>query len=150
MAIVRWQPFGISPTFDKMRQRLNKMLYSDFFDFFDEETEMVQWKPVVDIKETDSAIIINAEVPGIKESDIDIKLEDNVLTLKGKRESNSEEKNEKYHKVERFYGEFYRSFNIPTNIDAEKIEAKLKDGVLSINLPKTESAKPKQIKISNE
>jgi HSP20 family protein len=105
------------------------------------------WAPVVDIYETDEKMVIKAELPGLKKEDIDIEVRDNTLTLKGERKFEKEIKQENYHRVERAYGSFQRSFTLPSTVKQEAIEATFKDGILEISLPKAEEAKPKQVKI---
>jgi HSP20 family protein len=102
----------------------------------------------VDIYEKDGNIILKAEIPGVDAKDVDIRVEDNVLTLKGERKFDNEVNRDKYHRVERTYGAFSRSFTLPTVVDVEKIKAEARDGVLRVILPKKEEAKPKQISIS--
>ncbi|MBI4472281.1 MAG: Hsp20/alpha crystallin family protein, partial [Acidobacteria bacterium] len=105
------------------------------------------WSPAVDIFETEGEIVVKAELPGMGRKDITLNLENNVLTLRGERRFEKETKEENYHRIERSYGGFSRSFSIPSMVDEEKIRADYKDGVLSIVLPKKEQAKPKQIRI---
>lgn len=104
--------------------------------------------PPVDIYEDEQKIVLKLEVPGLKDSDLDIQLENNLLTVKGERKFESEEKEENFHRIERRYGSFYRSFTIPTTVDPESVKASYDAGVLSINLDKRAEAKPKQIKVS--
>jgi len=114
----------------------------------DEPAATTSWSPAVDIFETETDIVVKAEVPGMERKDITLNLEKNVLTLRGERRFEKETKDENYHRIERSYGGFSRSFSIPATVDDEKIRADYKDGVLKILLPKKEQAKPKQIKIS--
>jgi HSP20 family protein len=106
------------------------------------------WAPAVDIYEQDGNIVLKAELPGVDSKDVDIRLENNVLTLSGERKLDTEVKRENYHRVERSYGSFTRSFTLPTVVDQEKIKADYQDGVLRVTLPKREEAKPKQISIA--
>lgn len=103
----------------------------------------------MDIYENDTEIVVKAEVPGLDQKDIELNLENNVLTLKGKREFEKEAKDENYHRIERAYGGFSRSFSIPAVVAESKIRADYKEGVLTILLPKTQKAMPKQIKIES-
>jgi len=114
----------------------------------DEPASTTTWSPAVDIFETEGEIIVKAELPGMDRKDIALNLEKNVLTLKGERRFEKEAKEENYHRIERSYGGFSRSFSIPATVDDDKIRADYKDGVLTIALPKKEQAKPKQIRIS--
>ena len=106
------------------------------------------WAPAVDIYEQDNNIVLKAELPGVDPKDVDIRLENNTLTLRGERKFDDEVKKENYHRVERAYGAFTRSFTLPTVVDQGSIKAEFKDGVLRVTLPKREEAKPKQIQIS--
>ena len=107
-----------------------------------------QWAPSVDIFEHEGNLVLRAELPGIEPKDVDVHVENNVLTLRGERKFESEVKREKYHRVERAYGTFSRSFTLPSVVDTEKIKAEYKDGVLQVTLPQREEAKPKQIQVS--
>jgi HSP20 family protein len=104
--------------------------------------------PALDVYEDKDNIIVKADLPGLTKDDIEISLQDNVLTLRGEKKRDSEVKEENYYRLERSYGTFNRSFELPTSVDASKIEATFKNGVLQITLPKTEEAKPKKIKIN--
>jgi HSP20 family protein len=105
------------------------------------------FSPAVDIKETQGEYMVTAEVPGIKKEDIHIEVADNLLTIKGERKFEKEEKNESYHRVERSYGTFSRAFTLPTSVKADGIEAKFHDGLLTIRIPKAEEKVPKKIEI---
>ena len=105
------------------------------------------WAPRVDIRETDDALLVQAELPGIAKEDITLEIKDGVLTLSGERRYEKDVKEEHVHRVERMYGQFSRSFSLPRNVDADKVDAQMKDGVLQVRLPKLESAKPKAIAI---
>lgn len=105
------------------------------------------WAPAVDIYENDGELVVEAELPGLEKGDIKVNVEDGVLTLKGERKLSEETKEEDYHRVERAYGTFTRSFTLPDTVDAEKISAKHKDGVLRVSLPKKPEAKPKVVDV---
>jgi HSP20 family protein len=113
----------------------------------DEPAATTTWSPAVDIFETEGEIVVKAELPGMDRKDITLNLERNVLTLKGERRFEKEAKDDNYHRIERSYGGFSRTFSIPATVDEEKIHAEYKEGVLKIVLPKKEQAKPKQIRI---
>ncbi|MDH5706516.1 MAG: Hsp20/alpha crystallin family protein, partial [Candidatus Aminicenantes bacterium] len=117
MAIIRWDPFRDLVT---LRERMNR-LFEDAFTSRGEEKDMVasSWSPSVGIYETENEIVLTAEVPGVDEKNIEIKLEDNTLALKGERNFEKETKEENYHRIERAYGSFYRSFTLPRNIDQD-------------------------------
>jgi HSP20 family protein len=106
------------------------------------------WTPAVDLYETAEALVLKAELPGFSKEDVHIELKDNTLTLKGERKREFDVKEEQFHRVERAYGAFQRSFALPALVDADKAEATFKDGVLELRLPKTEEAKAKRIAIT--
>jgi len=149
MAIVRWEPFR---DLVAVQDRLNRI----FDDTFrgnprgsDEDWALGgQWAPSVDIFEHEGNLVLKAELPGVDPKDVDVRVENNVLTLRGERKFETEVKKEKYHRVERAYGTFSRSFTLPNVVDTEKIKADYKDGVLQVTLPQREEAKPKQIQVS--
>ena len=107
------------------------------------------WAPAVDVSENGENFVVHAELPGIKQEDIDIELENNVLTLKGQRKFERKDEKENYHFVERSYGSFYRSFTLPRNVDPNGIQASFTDGVLTISIPKAEEAKPRKVQIGS-
>jgi HSP20 family protein len=144
MALVRWDP--VRQLAGMEIDRLNRM-----FDEFYGESFGRGWVPPVDIYETDDhAVVLKAELPEMKREDISVTFENNVLTLKGERKFDNDAKRENFHRTERFYGSFSRSFTLPATIDATKISASYKDGVLTIRLPQREEAKPKQIAVNAE
>jgi HSP20 family protein len=108
---------------------------------------MKAWVPLCDIYETDKEMVIKFELPEIRKEDVEVKLEQHVLTIRGERKFEEKTDRENYHRIERRYGEFTRSFNIPLYVDAAKINAEFKDGVLAVTLPKNEEARPKQINV---
>jgi HSP20 family protein len=149
MAIVRWEPFR---DLVAVQDRLNR-IFDDTFRGNPRGTEEDwalggQWAPSVDIFEHEGNLVLRAELPGIEPKDVDVHVENNVLTLRGERKFESEVKREKYHRVERAYGTFSRSFTLPNVVDTEKIKAEYKDGMLQVTLPQREEAKPKQIQVA--
>jgi HSP20 family protein len=108
----------------------------------------MEWEPAIDVIERDDRFVVKAELPGMKEKDIDVSVVGNRLVLRGERKAESEVKKEDYYYSERSYGSFARSIDIPSDVDARKIEANYDDGVLEINLPKTPGIKPKKVSIS--
>lgn len=108
------------------------------------------WAPRVDIAETDKAFEIKAEIPEVNKEDVKVTVHNGVLTIQGERRQEKEEKGKKFHRVERYYGSFTRSFTLPDNVDETKISASFKDGVLNIQIQKTEEAKPKSIEVKVE
>ena len=105
------------------------------------------WTPDVDIYETENELVLKADLPDVKLEDIDVRVENQVLTLKGERRFEKEETNKGYHRIERSYGLFTRSFAIPPTVEADKVSADYKNGVLTVALPKKEAAKPRQVKV---
>jgi HSP20 family protein len=146
MAIVRWNPARNILGLD------NEMglLLGDFFgvDKRGEETEFIRWAPRVDIVEQDGGYELVADLPGLKKEDIKIEIQDNMLTLRGEKKLEEEKKDKNYRLCERYYGEFVRTFTLPENINRDGIVAEFKDGVLKLDIPKTEKAKPKQIEVT--
>jgi HSP20 family protein len=114
---------------------------------FTEENALVAWTPSCDIYETEKAIVLKVELPGIKKENVAVSIESNVLTIHGERKFEGETKRENYYRVERNYGEFFRSFTLPNYVDPTKILAEFKEGLLEVTLPKREEAKPKQVQI---
>ena len=145
MPIVRWEPFRDLLT----TQREFDRLFKEAFSPMSGETEVStrSWAPPVDIYETEDAIVLKAELPGIDPKDVEVRVEDNTLYLKGERNYEKEVKEQNYHRIERSYGSFARSFTLPNSISAEKVKAEYKDGLLTLTMPKREEAKPKTIKI---
>jgi HSP20 family protein len=132
MAIVRWNP------------------YREMNNFFEREmpAATTSWSPSVDILENENELVVKAELPGMELKDINVTFENNILTIKGERRFEHETKKEDYHRVEREYGSFSRSFALPTFVDEAKIKADYKDGMLNIVLPKREAVKPRGIKVN--
>lgn len=113
-----------------------------------EALTVTEWAPLVDIVEDDTQYVIKAELPGLQKEAIKVGVQDDVLTISGERQYEKEEKDKKFHRVERAHGSFARSFTIPQNSDGEKVSAEFKDGMLQVHLPKTETVKPKQIEVA--
>jgi HSP20 family protein len=145
MAIIRWDPFRDLIT---IREKMNR-LFEDAVTSRGEEKDMMSssWSPSVDIFETENELVLTAEVPGIDEKDIEIKLEDNTLILKGERKFEKETKEENYHRIERAYGSFYRSFTLPPYINQDIISAEHQNGILKVIMPKQPELKPRNVKI---
>ncbi len=146
MAVIRWDPFR---DLNLLQDRMNRLFEDAGRNWRgDEPAATTTWSPAVDIFETEGEIVVKAELPGMERKDIALNLEKNVLTLKGERRFEKEAKDDNYHRIERSYGAFSRSFAIPATVDDEHISAEYKEGVLKIALPKKEQAKPKQIRIA--
>lgn len=134
-------------------------IHNDINRFFDQwyrpvryraDGENLDWAPVVDILEADEHVEIRAEIPGLSEKDVQVSVTDDVLTLKGEKTQETEDKDQKYHRVERSYGRFQRSFTLPANLDPEDIKAKFTHGVLTVSIPKVKEVEPKEVQISVE
>lgn len=139
-----WRDFG------SLQERINRMFDDTIRTLYPqggEELERGTWIPAVDINETEDGYVVKADLPGMKKEDIQIDLKNNTLTLKGEKKFEEKVSKDNYVRTERTYGTFVRSFTLPHNVDAEKIRASYKDGVLELTLPKKEEAKPKQIKV---
>lgn len=148
MTIVRFKPYTDMGTLRNSMDRFMDRFFADFARPTEGEDFTGQtFTPAVDIKETPQEFLVTAEVPGIKKEDIHIEVADNLLALKGERRFEQEEKNESYHRVERSFGAFSRSFTLPTSVKTEAIEAKFHDGLLTVRIPKAEEKVPKKIEI---
>ena len=162
-ALTRWDHFRelddlqkrLSTLFGRAPVKTNKRL-STLFGWAPVKTNgeqqealtVTEWAPLVDIVEDDTQYVIKAELPGLKKEEIKVGVQDDVLTISGERQYEKEEKDKKFHRVERAHGSFARSFTIPQNSDGEKVSAEFKDGILQVHLPKTETVKPKQIEVA--
>lgn len=146
MAIVRWEPFrDLLTTQDRFNRLFNDTLGNLFGS---EQLGEKAWTPVVDIYETDHDLVLKAELPGVDPKDLELRVEDGTLYLKGERKHESELKEENYRRIERSYGTFTRTFTLPNTVNTEAIKADYKDGVLTLTMAKREEAKPKAIKIN--
>jgi len=146
MALVKYNPLR---ELRGMQEQMNRLLNLSWnHDLTGEDLKEGLWQPAVDIFETADAIVIKAELPDVDQKDIEVRIEDNTLTLKGERKHEGEEvKKENYHRIERYFGSFQRSFSLPANIQQDNVSASCDKGVLTITLPKKEETKPKQIKV---
>jgi HSP20 family protein len=144
MVVTRWDPFR---ELASLQNRVNT-LFQDYGRGQDELTATSSFVPAVDVYEDEHKVTLKLEVPGISEDDLDIRLENNTLTVRGERKFEEEEKEENFHRIERRYGSFARSFTLPNTLDTENVQAKYEDGVLRIELAKRAEAKPKQIKVN--
>jgi len=144
MAIVKYNPFKELRT---MQDQMNRMLDMAWNREFGEELKEGVWQPPVDIYEDEQSVVIKAEVPDVDQKDIEVRIENNTLTLKGERKHSSEIKKENYYRVERYFGQFQRSFSLPQSINQDKVQATCERGILTITLPKREEVKPKQISV---
>jgi HSP20 family protein len=147
MSFIRWEPFG------DVDALFNRLVPSSFGNWsrlaLGGNDRKLEWSPSADISETDKEYVIRAELPAVKKEDVQVTYDDGVITIKGERKQQKDEKNEKFHRVESFYGSFERSFSLPDNANAETIRCESKDGILTVHIPKTETPKnsPKQITV---
>lgn len=148
MALVRRRPMTDLMGF---QEDINK-LFDDFFHRMPSRTGLLEgaWNPTVDIAETDDEVTVKVELPGVPQDNVKVSITDNVLTIKGEKKQESEEKQQNYHKTECCYGAFHRAFTLPTTVQSESTKASFKDGVLKVTIPKTEEVKPKDIAIEVE
>lgn len=149
MALVRWEPMRELTTLQGEMNRL-------FNTFFDEgengQTRQAgrRWVPAVDLFEREDSLVLKADLPGLSEDDVKIEMHDNVLTISGERQADFENKQNGYYRVERAFGGFSRSLTLPDGVDADKISASFRNGVLEVTIPKPEQRKPRRIEISSE
>jgi HSP20 family protein len=144
--IARWDPFR---EFSTLQDRMNRLFRESYGpEGRDESLTTSQFAPPVDVYEDEHNVVLKVEVPGIDEKDIDVRVENNVLTVHGERKVEKEEKEENFRRVERQYGNFTRTFTLPSTVDAERIQADYDKGILKIVLPKKAEAKPKSIKVN--
>lgn len=143
--ITRWEPFrGLSTLQDQMNRLFEDTLLRGRSD----ESALTTWAPAVDIYETENALVVKADLPDVNEKDLDIQVENNILTIRGERKFERDVKEDNYLRVERAYGSFTRSFSLGNTVNTEAIKAEYRDGVLTLTIPKREEAKPKQVKVS--
>jgi HSP20 family protein len=143
--LTRWDPFR---EFTTLQDRMNRLFRDSYSEAGNEALATTTFAPAVDVYEDEHNVTLKIEVPGIEERDIDVRVENNVLTVSGERKFEKEEKEENYRRVERQYGSFTRSFTLPNTVDAESISANYEKGILKIKLAKKAEAKPKQIKVN--
>jgi HSP20 family protein len=141
--ISRFEPFrGVS----SLQDQINR-LFHEAFDGSSGEANLTSWAPPVDIYETAQELVVKADLPDVKPADLDIRVENNILTIRGERKFEKQVNEDNYLRVERSYGSFSRSFSLANTVNTEAIKADYKDGVLTLSVPKREEAKPKQIKV---
>jgi HSP20 family protein len=141
MSLLRYDPFAF--TFPVVGMRFFDNAAKRVFS----EPQTRSWSPTVDILETENELVLKADLPEVPLKDIDLQIEDGTLTIQGSRKFESKQDTHNYHRVERSYGAFRRSFNVPDSVDSENVKAEYKDGVLTVTLPKKEVAKPRTIKV---
>jgi len=145
MTLVRWNP---TRDLISIQEEMNR-IFDSFFGLTrrGEELDTIRWTPRVNIEESEDSFEITADLPGMNKDDIKVEVRDHTLTIRGERKLEEEKKNKNFHLFERCYGEFSRTFTLPENADTDKIEAEFENGVLRLNIPKVEEAKPKEIKV---
>ena len=152
MKLTRWQrpELSVWPGFDRLstlRDEIDRLFETPLTGLVRASSLLSGWSPALDMHEDKDQLVVKAELPGMEAKNIEVKLENNVLTLKGERHFEKEAKEENYHRIEREYGTFSRAFSLPTAVNEDKITAEYKDGILKVVLPKKEEVKPKPIKI---
>ncbi len=147
MSLIRWDPFADVDLF------FNRMVPGSLANFprlaLEGTGRKLDWAPSADISETDQEYLIRAELPAVKKEDVQVTFDDGMITIKGERKQQKEDKNEKYHRTESFYGSFERRFSLPDNVNSDSIRCESKDGILTVHIPKVETpkSKPKQITV---
>lgn len=143
-SITRWDPFrGLSTLQDEVNR-----LFDSTFKGNSSSSTLTAWAPAVDIYETENELVVKADLPDISEKDIDVRVENNMLTIRGERKFDQTVKEDNFLRVERAYGAFSRSFSLPNTVNTEGIQATYKNGVLQVELPKRAESKPKQVKVN--
>ncbi len=140
----RWEPFRGAST---LQDQVNR-LFGNALERSAEESSLTSWAPAVDIYETEHELVVKADVPEVDPKDLDIRVENNILTIRGERKFEKKVNEENYLRVERAYGTFSRSFSLANTVNSEAIKADYQNGVLTLTIPKREEAKPKQIKVN--
>src|SRR5712671_261480 len=142
--LTRWEPFRGATT---LQDQVNR-LFNDVLERKGEESSLTAWAPSVDIYETEHELVVKADLPDVNPQDLDIRVENNILTIRGERKFENKVNEENYLRVERSYGSFSRSFSLANSVNSEAIKADYQNGVLTLSIPKREEAKPKQIKVN--
>ena len=145
-SVIRWEPFRNANSLQEQFSRL----FDTSFPGRSSESDLTTWAPAVDIQETENELVLKADLPGIEEKDIDVRIENSTLTIRGERKFEKQVNEDNYLRVERSYGSFSRSFSLPNTINTEAIHAEYKNGVLTVQMPKRAESKPKQVKVNVE
>ena len=143
-SVIRWNRLG---NLSNLQEQVNQ-LFESAVPTRGENSALTSWAPAVDIYETENELVLKADVPDVNEKDIDIRVENNTLTVRGQRNFSQEVKEDNYLRIERTYGSFSRSFGLPSSVNTEAIKADYKNGVLTVEMPKRAESKPKQVKIN--
>jgi HSP20 family protein len=147
MNLVKWDPFV---ELEDVSKHLNR-IFGRFPARAEADREiltMADWAPTVDITETDAAYLIKGEIPGVNKEDVKVTIEDGMITMRGERRQENEEKDKKFHRIERSYGSFMRSFRVPDDVDEAAVKAEFKDGMINVTLPKSGKSKAKSVNVS--
>lgn len=151
MTLIRWNPsrdlMDVEREFSKLFNSFNRRFGFDEGNSKNEELENAVWSPLTDISENKEQYLLKMDLPGVTKSDLKLSYEDGELKISGERKQEKEDKDSKYHRIERTYGKYFRSFTLPKQIEVEKIKAEFKDGQLTVTIPKAEEAKPKELEI---
>lgn len=143
--LTRWEPFrGIS----SLQEQVNRLFEDSVLRGRSDDSALTTWAPAVDIYETENELVVKADLPDVEEKDLDVRVEDNTLTIRGERKFEKFVAEDNFLRVERAYGTFSRSFSLPHAVNAEAIKADYRNGVLNVHIPKREESKPKQIKVN--
>jgi HSP20 family protein len=145
MSITRWDPFQNLAT---LQDQVNRLFEAPLASRRAESSNLTAWAPAVDIYETENELVLKADLPDIDEKDLDVRVENNMLTIRGERKFEQKVKEDNYLRIERTYGSFSRSFGLPTTVNTEGIHAEYKNGVLTVQLPKRAESKPRQVKVN--
>lgn len=151
MTLIRWNPgrdlMDVEREFSKLFNTFNNRFGFDDAKSNSDELENAVWSPLTDISENKDQYLLKMDLPGVTKNDLKLSYEDGQLKISGERKQEKEDKDSKYHRIERTYGKYFRSFTLPKQIQAENIKAEFKDGQLTITIPKSEEAKPKELEI---
>lgn len=145
MSITRWDPFQNLAT---LQDQVNRLFENPLAGRRAENSNLTAWAPAVDIYETENELVIKADLPDINEKDLDVRVENNMLSIGGERKFEQKVKEDNYLRIERTYGSFSRSFSLPTTVNTESIQAEYNNGVLTVQLPKRAESKPRQVKVN--
>ncbi|HTX14254.1 MAG TPA: Hsp20/alpha crystallin family protein [Candidatus Baltobacteraceae bacterium] len=145
MSITRWDPFQNLAT---LQDQVNRLFEAPYAGRRTDSSNLTTWAPAVDIYETENELVVKADLPDINEKDLDVRVENNMLNIRGERKFEQKVTEDNYLRIERTYGSFSRSFSLPTTVNTEGIKAEYKNGVLTVELPKRAEAKPRQVKVN--
>jgi HSP20 family protein len=145
MSITRWDPFRNIST---LQEQVNRLFENSVQNGRSDNSALTTWAPAVDIYETENELVLKADIPDMNENDLDIRVENSMLTIRGERKFEQKVKEDNYLRIERTYGSFTRSFGLPNTVNTETIKAAYKNGVLTVELPKRAESKPKQVKVN--